>query len=300
MQAEPRVLHHLERIVAVAALLAVLALTVGFAQAAGPKRKAAAATEAQADPVPLRSAVVLVLDASNGETLLARNPDAVTPIASITKLMTAMVVLDAGIDLTRRIAISSDDLDALKGTRSRLRPGSLFTRDELLLLALMASENRAAAALGRTHPGGLAAFIEEMNAKARALGMQDTRFADPTGLDAGNVSSGRDLAVLVKAAHAYTLIRDYSTRSEATVVAGGKPLAYRNTNGLVRSASWDIGLSKTGFIAEAGRCLVMRARVAQRDLVVVLLDSWGKQSRIGDANRIRKWLETRLAVAQRG
>jgi D-alanyl-D-alanine endopeptidase (penicillin-binding protein 7) len=180
----------------------------------------------------------------------------------------------------------------LKGTRSRLRPGSVLTRDELLLIALMASENRAAAALARTYPGGTEAFVRAMNAKATTLGMKDTQFTDATGLSPTNVSSARDLARLVLAAQHHPLIGQYSTRESATVYALGRPLAYRNTNGLVRGGVWDIGLSKTGFISEAGRCLVMRVRMASRDLVVVLLDSWGKYSRIGDANRIRKWLET--------
>jgi D-alanyl-D-alanine endopeptidase (penicillin-binding protein 7) len=299
MQSTPRELHRLEKIVAFVALLAVLALSVGFAQAAAPRKKPAAEGHA-AGEVPLRSAVVLVLDAANGETLLSRNSGAVMPIASITKLMTAMVVLDGQLELQQRVAISGDDLDYLKGTGSRLRPGSVLTRDELLLLALMASENRAAAALARTSPGGNAAFVAAMNAKARTLGMQDTRFADATGLNSANVSSAQDLARLVVAAHQYPLIRDYSTRSSATVQALGRPLAYRNTNGLVRNAKWEIGLSKTGFIAEAGRCLVMQVRMAQKDMVVVLLDSWGKHSRIGDANRIKKWLESSAALARRG
>ncbi len=301
MQAPSRELHRLEIIVATLALLAVLALSIGFAQA-GPKSRKAEAnpSDAQANPSALRSSVVLVQDVGNGETLIARNAAAVMPIASITKLMTAMVLLDGKLDLGQRVAISGDDLDYLKGTRSRLRPGSVLTRDELLLLALMASENRAASALARTFPGGTDAFVAAMNAKARALGMQDTRFRDPTGLNSANVSSARDLARLVTAAHEYPLIRDYSTRSNATVQALGKPLAYRNTNGLVRSAHWDIELSKTGFISEAGRCLVMQVRMAQRDLVVVLLDSWGKYTRIGDANRIRKWLENQLAGARPG
>jgi len=301
MQSTPRELHRLEKIVAVVALLAVLALSFGFAQAAAGGRKAAAdVDEPRAGQVPLRSAVVLVQDTANGETLLARNPATVMPIASITKLMTAMVVLDGQLELTQRVAISGDDLDHLKGTGSRLRPGSVLTRDELLLLALMASENRAAAALARTYPGGNDAFVAAMNTKARTLSMRDTRFADATGLDSANVSSARDLARLVIAAHQYPLIRDYSTRSSATVEALGRPLAYRNTNGLVRNAKWEIGLSKTGFIAEAGRCLVMQVRMAQKDMVVVLLDSWGKNSRIGDANRIRKWLESSAALARRG
>jgi len=301
MQATPRELHRLEKIVAAVALLAVLALSFGFAQAAGPRKKAVLdAQEQRAGEMPLRSAVVLVQDAANGETLLAKNAAAVMPIASITKLMTAMVVLDGHLELSQRVAISGDDLDYLKGTGSRLRPGSVLTRDELLLLALMASENRAAAALARTYPGGSDAFVAAMNAKARALGMQNTRFADPTGLTSANVSSAQDLARMVRAAHQYPLIRDYSTRSGATVSALGRALAYRNTNGLVRNADWEIGLSKTGFIAEAGRCLVMQVRMAQKDMVVVLLDSWGKHSRIGDANRIKKWLESSAALARRG
>ena len=292
MKQEPRTLHRLEKIVAVFALFAVLALTIGFAQGA--------AGSDLHEKVFLRSAVALVQDAASGETILAKNPEVVLPIASITKLMTAMVVLDARLNLGQRVAISGEDLDMVKGTRSRLRPGSVLTRDELLLLALMASENRAAAALARTHPGGADAFVAAMNAKAQALAMHDTHFADPTGLSSANVASAHDLAKLARAAHGYSLIREYSTRDSATVYALGRPLAYRNTNGLVRSASWHIGLSKTGYISEAGRCLVMRVRVASRELVVVLLDSWGKYSRIGDANRIRKWLESSASAGRRG
>jgi D-alanyl-D-alanine endopeptidase (penicillin-binding protein 7) len=310
MEHAPRTLHRLEKIVALFALFAVLALTLGFAQAGAPgakvKRKHAVAADEldrlqreHPEKVFLHSNVALVQDAENGETLLEKNSDAVLPIASITKLMTAMVVLDRGLDLGQRVAISSDDEDTVKGTRSRLRAGTVLTRDELLLLALMASENRAAAALARTYPGGTDAFVAAMNARAALLGMADTRFAEPTGLSSANVSSAQDLARLVRAAHEYPLIRDYSTRDAATVRALGRPLAFRNTNGLVRSHSWDIGLSKTGYISEAGRCLVMRVRVASRDLVVVLLDSWGKYSRIGDANRIRKWLETASAGGRR-
>jgi len=277
-----RSLHSLEKIVAGIALAAVLGLSIGFARAADPH---------------LRSASVLVQDAASGETLYAKNPGAVVPIASITKLMTAIVVLDANLDMQQRVVVSGDDYDQLKGTRSRLRAGTALTRNEMLLLALMSSENRAAAALARTYPGGTDVFVERMNAKARELGMQDTRFVDPTGLDSNNVSSARDLARLVAKAHDYPLIREYSTTSSATVQSfGGRAIGFRNTNGLVRAGQWDIGLSKTGYISEAGRCLVMRVKLASRDLVVVLLDSWGKYSRIGDANRIRKWLETSAAV----
>jgi D-alanyl-D-alanine endopeptidase (penicillin-binding protein 7) len=295
MQNGERSLHHLEKIVALAALAAVCALTIGFAQA-GDQKKAAK----KSDEVFLRSAVALVQDAASGETLIAKNQGAVLPIASITKLMTAMVILDANLNLEQRVAISDEDYDLVKGTRSRLRPGTVLTRDELLLLALMSSENRAAFSLARTYPGGTTAFVAAMNEKARVLGMTDTRFIDPTGLSSSNVSTAHDLARLVAAAHEYPLIRQYSTRESATVQAFGRALDYRNTNGLVRSSHWEIGLSKTGYISEAGRCLVMRVRLASRELNVVLLDSWGKLSRVGDANRIKKWLEAHAVKGPRG
>ena len=284
-----RTLHPLEGIVALCALFFVLALTVGFAQAADNGFK----------KVHLRSASALVQDADTGEVMFDKNSDAVVPIASITKLMTAIVTIDRGLDLEQRIVVTREDANLKKPTRSRLRPGTVLTRSELLMLALMASENRAAAALGRTYPEGKEAFIEAMNRKAVELGMSDSRFLDPTGLNAGNVSSARDLVKLVNAAHTYELIREYSTRERATVMAYGRPLSFHNTNMLVRNSHWDIGLSKTGYISEAGRCLVMRVRLASKDLIVVLLDSWGKQSRIGDANRLRKWLESNALAGQR-
>jgi D-alanyl-D-alanine endopeptidase (penicillin-binding protein 7) len=280
-----RKLHPLEGIVAVFALFFVLALTIGFAQAREPRTEKV---------VLLRSNAVLVQDAETGEIVYNKNSDAVVPIASITKLMTAMVILDRGLDLQQRVVLSREDVDYRKGTRSRLNPGVVLTRDELLLLALMASENRAAAALGRTYPGGIEAFVAAMNEKAKLLGMTDSHFVDATGLSSRNVSSARDLAKLVRAAHGYPLIREYSTRDRASVTAYGRPLSFRNTNNLVRNSHWEIGLSKTGYISEAGRCLVMRVRLASKDLIVVLLDSWGKHSRIGDANRIRKWIETNV------
>ena len=203
-----RSLHSLEKAVALVALAAVFALSVGFAQGAEPKNP---------HKVFLRSAVALVQDAASGETLIAKNSGVVLPIASITKLMTAIVILDAKLDLEQRVAISSEDADALKGTRSRLRPGTVLTRDDLLLLALMSSENRAASALARTFPGGTGPFVAAMNAKAQALGMNDTQFVDPTGLSSANVSSAQDLARLVAAAHEFALIRQYSTRERATV-----------------------------------------------------------------------------------
>jgi len=285
-----RKLHPLEGIVAAFALVFVLALTIGFAQAAEPQ---------PLKPAKLRSASVMVLDADTGEVVIDKNADAVVPIASITKLMTAMVVLDRGLALDERVVLSRDDVDARKGTRSRLRNGAVLTRDELLLLALMSSENKAAAALARTFPGGLPAFVEAMNAKAQVLGMTDSHFVDSTGLSPNNVSSARDLVKLVNAAHDYPLIREYSTRSRATVKVYGRPMAYGNTNGLVRNSRWNIGLSKTGYISEAGRCLVMRVQMASKDLVVVLLDSWGKNSRVGDAQRIRHWVETAAARGPR-
>jgi D-alanyl-D-alanine endopeptidase (penicillin-binding protein 7) len=288
MRQPERRLHSLEKIVALGALAAVLFVSVGFARAdSGPK---------------LRSSVALVQDADSGETLFEKNSETVLPIASITKLMTALVVLERGLDLEEHVVISREDLVATHSSRmrGRLRPGSVLTRHELLLLALMASENRAAAALARTYPGGTEAFVAAMNAEASQLGLQDTRFDDPTGLSPHNVSSAQDLVKLVKAAHAYPLIRDYSTRRSAYVKARGGRVGYNNTNSLVRSGSWDIELSKTGYIAAAGRCLVMHMRVASRDLVVILLDSWGKYSRIGDARRIRKWLESSAAREPHG
>jgi D-alanyl-D-alanine endopeptidase (penicillin-binding protein 7) len=284
-----RKLHPLEGIVAVFALVFVLALSIGFAQAGEPKK------------VVLRSNAALVIDAATGEIVIDKNGDKLTPIASITKLMTAIVILESGLDLEAPVALSREDVDLKKGSRSRLRTGASLTRDDLLLIALMASENRAAAALGRSYPGGTQAFVAAMNEMALELEMNDTRFVDPTGLSAGNVSSARDLAKLVRAAHGYPLIREYSTRDKATVLLSGKTkMNYRNTNGLVRNARWEIDLSKTGYISEAGRCLVMQVRLASKDLIVVLLDSWGKHSRVGDANRIRKWVETTAAADPKG
>ena len=279
-----RKMHPLEGIVAICALILVLFVSVGFAQAQDVRK------------IALRSSSALVQDASSGEIVFGKNADAVVPIASITKLMTAMVILDRGLDLEEKITLSREDAVAMKGSRSRLRTGLSLSRGDLLLLALMASDNRAAAALGVSYPGGLESFIDAMNAKAAVLDLNDSRFVEPTGLSPANVSTASDLARLVRAAHDYPLIREYSTRERATVKAstarGARPLNYGNTNGLVRSKYWDIELSKTGYISEAGRCLVMHVRLAEKDLIVVLLDSWGKHSRIGDANRIRKWLES--------
>ena len=247
------------------------------------------------DPSPsrlaLKSSAALVLDEETGQVLYGKNTESVLPIASITKLMTAMVVLDANLDMDEVLQVTAEDVDMLKGTHSRLRVGTQLRREELMRLALMASENRAAAALGRNYPGGLEAFVAAMNLKARMLGLQGTRYADPTGLSSANVSTAEDLGKLVRAAHRYDAIREFTTTSGYEVNIAGRPAAFHNTNRLVASRDWDIGLSKTGYINEAGRCLVMQAKLAGRAVVIVLLDSWGKYTRIADAARIRKWLE---------
>jgi D-alanyl-D-alanine endopeptidase (penicillin-binding protein 7) len=214
------------------------------------------------------------------------------PIASITKLMTAMVTIDAILPLEEPITITAEDAQAAKSKRrARVPVGTTLTRGELLQLALMASENVAAAALGRTYPGGMNAFVAAMNAKAVDLEMTGSRFVEPTGLSSENVATAGDLAKLVRAAGEYSRIAEYSTMSSAEYAIRGRRVAFANTNGLVRGDSWEIGLSKTGFISAAGRCLVMEAKVATRKLIIVLLDSVGKYTRIGDANRIRQWLE---------
>jgi len=243
------------------------------------------------DPLDLRSSVALVVDQRSGATLFSKNAHAVLPIASITKLMTAMVVLDAQLPLDEQVEITQADIDTEKHTRSRLRTGTRLSRGELLHLALMASENRAAHALGRNYPGGLDAFIEAMNSKARAIGMDSTSFSDPTGLSSRNVSNAVDLSRMVAAAYEYPLIREYSTAPEYQVEAGKRVVGFRNTNRLIKNSSWEIGLQKTGYISEAGSCLVMHVTVEGRPMVLVLLDAVGILSRFGDAQRIRNWLE---------
>src|SRR5213078_636256 len=241
----------------------------------------------------LASANALVFDANTGQPIYAKGADTITPIASVTKLMTAMVVLDADQGLDETIGVGIGDLDLLKGSHSRLGLGSELPRREMLRLALMASENRAASSLARHYPGGTEAFVEAMNRKAQALGMTRSHFADPTGLSSENVSTASDLARMVKAAAGYELIRDATTTAShyVEVQPTGRILGYNNTNSLVRAGQWDIQLSKTGFIREAGKCLVMLATVASRPVVIVLLDSYGRLTRIGDANRVKYWLE---------
>lgn len=240
----------------------------------------------------LGSASAIVIDQNSGTLLLDKSSNQVTPIASVTKLMTAMVVLDAHLDLNEVITVGEEDVDTLKGTRSRLPVGTSMTRETALLLALMSSDNRAANALGRHYPGGLRAFVQAMNRKAHELEMYSTHFDEPTGLSSTNVSTARDLAKMVAASVHYPEIRRASTTAEALVEIHGRVQAFSNTNALVKSDTWQIGVSKTGYIAEAGRCLVMQARVADRPVIIVLLDSNGKMTRVGDANRIKRWMES--------
>jgi serine-type D-Ala-D-Ala endopeptidase (penicillin-binding protein 7) len=276
-------------------ILICAGLSLGLAAAAytgqAEARRGADMSAHSPQRLSLRSSAAIVQDAETGEILYGKNASTVTPIASITKLMTAMVVLDAGLEMQESITISGEDLDALRGTHSRLKPGASLSRDELLRLALMSSENRAAAALARTYPGGIETFMRAMNHKAQMLGMNGTHFDDATGLSSANVASAEDLVKLVRAAHRYDLIRSYTTTTGHEVHVAGRPLAYHNTNRLVANESWNIGLSKTGFTNDAGRCLVLQAKLAEREVIIVLLDSWGKLSRIGDANRIRAWME---------
>jgi D-alanyl-D-alanine endopeptidase (penicillin-binding protein 7) len=281
------------------AALVIAALAAG-AQAADKPAKARQAKAAASvvdydkdgEPI-LHSSSVLVLDPASGQTLYSKNADHVAPIASITKLMTAMIVLDAKQSLEEPIEITTEDLDLLKNTGSRLPFGSHFRRDDLLRLALMASDNRAASALGRNYPGGLPAFVGAMNAKAKALGLTQTHYVDSSGLSPANVSSPQDLGKLVTAASHYPLIKEYSTTRAVNVTLpdSKRKMTFVNTNGLVRGSDWNIGLSKTGYIAEAGKCLVMQAMISNQPVVIVLLDSWGRLTRIGDANRIKRWLE---------
>jgi D-alanyl-D-alanine endopeptidase (penicillin-binding protein 7) len=245
----------------------------------------------------LKSSAALVVDVDDGTTIYGKNTQNRAPIASITKLMTSMVVLDANLPQEETIFIDTADYDSIKHTGSRLVAGTGLPRREMLRLALMSSENRAAASLSRAFPGGTPAFVAAMNRKAAELGMVNTRFVDSTGLSSQNVSTAEDLVKMVKGAYEYQLIREFTTTSTHEVeTVAGRNLQFRNSNGLVRAANstWEIGLSKTGYISEAGRCLVMQANIAARPVIIVLLDSWGKQTRIGDANRIKKWLETKL------
>lgn len=249
----------------------------------------------------LKSSTALVVEQGGQRVLYAKNVDAVLPIASITKLMTALVVVESGLPLDERIAISKEDRDTSKRIRSRLRTGLELTRNDLLKLALMASENRAAAALSRAYPGGTEAFVAAMNLKALELGMPSTRFVDGTGLASENVSTAQDLVWLVEAAYRHPLIREYTTDTSHSVEFDkGQQLRFSNSNRLVKSRQWEIGLSKTGYLDAAGRCLVMQAQIGETPVIIVLLHSWGQLTRIGDANRIKRWIESRSSPQPAG
>jgi len=270
----------------VVAKLFVMALAVclsGPMKAAVPSKPAAAPH--------LLSASALVLDQRTGECLVAKQVDSVMPIASITKLMTAMVVLDAKQNMAETLCIEEGDKDLLRHSRSHLPVGTQLTRQEALMVALMASENRAAHALGRTYPGGMAALVAAMNSKAQSLGLTGTRFEEPTGLSDANTSSAKELSRLVDAASRYPEILAFSTRTESTLRSGRRELHFVNTNALVRNSRWQIGLSKTGYIEEGGRSLVMQTQLAHRPVILVLLNSNGKNTRLGDAARIKQWME---------
>jgi D-alanyl-D-alanine endopeptidase (penicillin-binding protein 7) len=268
---------------------AIIPLKPSFGQLAG--------LHAADDPLDLKSSVALVIDQETDEVLLRKNENAVLPIASLTKLMTGVVVNEAQLPMDEVLTITQDDVDTEKWSRSRLVVGASLSRGELLHLALMSSENRAAHALGRTFPGGMATFVSRMNAKAMQLGMKDTRYVEPTGLSPNNQSSAHDLALLVGAAYREPLIRELSTSPSYAVDVGRRTLQFNTTNRLIKNPDWDIGLQKTGFINEAGQCLVMQASIAGRKVIMVFLDSAGKLSRLGDAERVRKWVESTTAAA---
>jgi D-alanyl-D-alanine endopeptidase (penicillin-binding protein 7) len=293
-----------------------------YVQASLPPLRALSSVSAETlldQELDLRASAALVVDQKSGAALYAKNIDVPTSIASITKLMTAMVTLDAGLSMAEEIAVNKEDVDRLKGTGSRLAMGAQLTREELLHLALIASENRAASALSRVYPGGRPAFVAAMNRKAREIGMLDSHFVDSTGLNSANRATAADLVKLVDAAYRYPMIREISSTGSYDVSLPGtqvvkvrkngklrkeyrsvqRHVAFNNTNSLTRSQEWDIGVSKTGYINEAGHCLVMQTRIADQRVIIVLLDSIGKWGRIGDAQRIRKWLEHDSPIAVR-
>lgn len=282
-QAQPQKVKKMARVGAATAAVA-LAARPSFGQLAGLHQVQ--------DHLDLKSSVAFVMDQDTQEVLLSKNEQAVLPIASLTKLMTGLLISESKLPLDDMLTITQDDVDTEKGSSSRLKVGTSLSRGELMHLSLMSSENRAASALGRTYPGGMPMFVQLMNAKARQLGMSDTVFVEPTGLSSKNQSSAKDLAMLVNVASQDPMLRDLSTSHGHQVAVGRQVLQYNNTNRLVKNPSWDIGLQKTGYISEAGQCLVMQAQVAGRKLIMVFLDSAGKLSRVADAERVRRWLET--------
>ena len=267
----------------VAAAVVAPAASLSLGQAAG--------LHTTRDPLALKASVALVVDQDTHEVLFSKNERAVLPIASITKLMTGLLISEAGLDLTEELVIAPEDVDTLKHSSSRLPVGTRLTRGEMLQLALMSSENRAAHALARTHPEGLNRFVAMMNARAMMLGMRDTHYVEPTGLSSENRSSARDLAILVNAAYRDPMVSAMSVTPGHEINLGRRTLQYNNSNRLVRNGDWDIGLQKTGYISEAGHCLVMQSRVAGRKIIMVFLDSGPGQSRLADAQRVRNWLE---------
>jgi D-alanyl-D-alanine endopeptidase (penicillin-binding protein 7) len=277
------------RLRVVAAKTAFVPARLSFGQLAG--------LHAAEDPLDLKSSVALVIDQETDEVLFRKNESAVLPIASLTKLMTGMIISEAALPMDEMLTITQDDVDTEKGSRSRLTVGTTLSRGELLHLALMSSENRAAHALGRTFPGGMATFVSRMNAKAQQLNMLGTRYVEPTGLSSNNQSSAHDLALLVGAAYRDPVLRELSTSPGHVVDLGKRTLQYNTTNRLVKNPDWNIGLQKTGYISEAGQCLVMQASIAGRKLIMVFLDSAGKLSRLGDAERVRRWVEAKAAAA---
>ncbi len=300
---------HLTRIVLAATMLfAVNGLTAGTSLSESVEPARSVPDEIQSEAAhrfwtlagqpDVRSSSVVIFDETDASVLYSKDAKRVRPIASITKLMTAIVVREANQPLDEVIKITLDDRDTEKGTASRLLVGTKLTRDDLLHLALMSSENRAAHALGRTYTGGLMEFVRAMNDKARSLGMKSARFVEPTGLSSGNVASASDLVKLVRAAASDPLIREYSTSPSHIVTVGRDLLEFKNSNSLVRKDDWHIVLQKTGYTSEAGRCLVMTAFVQERPVVMVLLNSFGKYTRIADARRVRTWMEASAASEQ--
>jgi serine-type D-Ala-D-Ala endopeptidase (penicillin-binding protein 7) len=275
--------------------LMAMALITSVSQAA--HHRTHQSVRVRTDEPDLRSSSALVLDSTHQSVLYSRKADMAAPIASITKLLTVLVVADAGLPLDEPIQLTTEDRIIGKGASSRLVLGTTLTRGDLIHLALMSSENRAAHALGRNYPGGLPAFVQAMNAKARRLGMTSAHFVDPAGLSSDNVASAEDLSKLVMAASENPVIREYSTDPGYAVRVGRRMLEFRNTNALVNNPTWNIIVQKTGYITEAGRCLVMQAVIQGRTVVIVLLNSVGKNTRVADAVRIRRWMEAKLLTS---
>ena len=277
------------KIVCILCLLCLCPVSIGAEEYIPAK---AIREHASYNSLQLRSKVALVYDMRDNEVIVEQNSNEVMPIASLSKLVTAMVILDANLDLDEVITIIDDDKDRIRYSRSRLRKGMQFTRRDLLLISLVASENRAAMALGRTYPGGMNEFVDAMNRKATELGLTQTRFVDPAGLGNDNVSTAQELMQIVKAASEYHLIQEFTTQTEQSIIdlKSNREINFGNTNRLVKRDSWPISLSKTGYTSEAGNCLVMQTEINERPVIIVLLESWGKLSKYGDSNRIKKWL----------